>query len=155
MKFKSIQFSVAALAGAIVLSIVAALVLYAVYSGQRTQTLVQQRTQQQFETVIEQRLSALARTQVSEIQRGLEAPLAIARGLATGNAMLGMQGADGQPLMRVDREHLINQLKRTVEVNPSVLGAYLGWEPNALDHADGRYVGSHLVGIDSASGRFL
>ncbi|BCJ08869.1 methyl-accepting chemotaxis protein [Pseudomonas mosselii] len=155
MKFKSIQFSVAALAGAIVLSIVAALVLYAVYSGQRTQTLVQQRTQQQFETVIEQRLSALARTQVSEIQRGLEAPLAIARGLATGNAMLGMQGADGQPLMRIDREHLINQLKRTVEVNPSVLGAYLGWEPNALDHADGRYVGSHLVGIDSASGRFL
>ncbi|PYC24943.1 methyl-accepting chemotaxis protein [Pseudomonas mosselii] len=155
MKFKSIQFSVAALAGAIVLSIVAALVLYAVYSGQRTQTLVQQRTQQQFETVIEQRLSALARTQVSEIQRGLEAPLAIARGLATGNAMLGMQDADGQPLMRVDREHLINQLKRTVEVNPSVLGAYLGWEPNALDHADGRYVGSNLVGIDSASGRFL
>ncbi|MFT0866820.1 methyl-accepting chemotaxis protein [Pseudomonas sp. CAM1A] len=155
MKFKSIQFSVAALAGAIVLSIVAALVLYAVYSGQRTQALVQQRTQQQFENVIEQRLTALARTQVSEIQRGLEAPLAIARSLATGNAMLGMQAADGQPLMRVDREHLINQLKRTVEVNPSVLGAYLGWEPNALDHADARYVGSSLVGIDSANGRFL
>ncbi|WP_313652294.1 methyl-accepting chemotaxis protein, partial [Pseudomonas soli] len=155
MKFKSIQFSVAALAGAIVLSIVAALVLYAVYSGQRTQALVQQRTQQQFENVIEQRLTALARTQVSEIQRGLEAPLSIARGLATGNAMLGMQGSDGQALMRVDREHLINQLKRTVEVNPSVLGAYLGWEPNALDHADARYVGSSLVGIDSANGRFL
>ena len=155
MKFKSIQFSVAALAGAIVLSIVAALVLYAVYAGQRTQALVQQRTQQQFENVIEQRLAALARTQVSEIQRGLEAPLAIARGLATGNAMIGMQGADGQPLMRVDREHLINQLKRTVQANPSVLGAYLGWEPNALDHADARYVGSNLVGIDSATGRFL
>ncbi|MDF9618704.1 methyl-accepting chemotaxis protein [Pseudomonas entomophila] len=155
MKFKSIQFSVAALAGAIVLSIVAALVLYAVYSGERTQTLVQQRTQQQFESVIEQRLSALARTQVSEIQRGLEAPLSIARGLATGNAMIGMQGADGRPLMRVDREHLINQLKRTVEANPSVLGAYLGWEPNALDHDDARYVGSSMVGIDSASGRFL
>ncbi|QXH50758.1 methyl-accepting chemotaxis protein [Pseudomonas fakonensis] len=155
MKFKSIQFSVAALAGAVVLSIVAALVLYAVYSGQRTQALVQQRTQQQFEAVIEQRLSALARTQVSEIQRGLEAPLSIARSLATGNAMVGMQGADGRPLMQVDRQSLINQLKRTVEVNPSVLGAYLGWEPNALDHADARYVGSNLVGIDSASGRFL
>nr|WP_248918700.1 methyl-accepting chemotaxis protein [Pseudomonas entomophila] len=155
MKFKSIQFSVAALAGAIVLSIVAALVLYAVYSGERTQALVQQRTQQQFESVIEQRLSALARTQVSEIQRGLEAPLSIARGLATGNAMIGMQGADGRPLMRVEREHLINQLKRTVEANPSVLGAYLGWEPNALDHDDARYVGSSMVGIDSASGRFL
>ena len=56
MKFKSIQFSVAALAGAIVLSIVAALVLYAVYSGERTQSLVQERTRQQFENVIEQRL---------------------------------------------------------------------------------------------------
>ncbi|MCE1114769.1 methyl-accepting chemotaxis protein [Pseudomonas sp. NMI795_08] len=155
MKFKSIQFSVAALAGAIVLSIVAALVLYAVYSGQRTQALVEQRTQKQFESVIEQRLAALARTQVSEIQRGLEAPLSIARGLATSNAMLGMQAADGSPLMRVDREHLINQLKRTVEVNPTVLGAYLGWEPNALDHDDARYVGSKLAGIDSANGRFL
>ncbi|MDZ4020111.1 methyl-accepting chemotaxis protein [Pseudomonas sichuanensis] len=155
MKFKSIQFSVAALAGAIVLSIVAALVLYAVYSGQRTQALVEQRTQKQFESVIEQRLAALARTQVSEIQRGLEAPLAIARSLATSNAMLGMQAADGSPLMRVDREHLINQLKRTVEVNPTVLGAYLGWEPNALDHDDARYVGSKLTGIDSANGRFL
>ncbi len=37
MKFKSIQFSVAALAGAIVLSVVAALVLYALFSGARTQ----------------------------------------------------------------------------------------------------------------------
>nr|WP_194789909.1 methyl-accepting chemotaxis protein [Pseudomonas sp. UFMG81] len=155
MKFKSIQFSVAALAGAIVLSIVAALVLYAVFSGQRTQALVEQRTQKQFESVIEQRLAALARTQVSEIQRGLEAPLSIARSLATGNAMLGMQGADGRPLMKVDREHLINQLKRTVEVNPTVLGAYLGWEPNALDHDDARYVGSSLVGINGANGRFL
>ncbi|MCE6983431.1 methyl-accepting chemotaxis protein, partial [Pseudomonas frederiksbergensis] len=83
------------MAGAIVLSIVAALVLYAVYAGERTQELVQTRTQQQFEAVIEQRLTALARTQVSEIQRGLEAPLLIARGLATSNAMLGMQDSNG------------------------------------------------------------
>ncbi|WP_295481164.1 methyl-accepting chemotaxis protein [uncultured Pseudomonas sp.] len=136
MKFKSIQFSVAALAGAIVLSIVAALVLYAVYAGARTQALVQQRTQQQFEAVIEQRLSALARTQVSEIQRGLEAPLLISRSLATLNGLLGAQDADGNPLMQIDRAYLSNLLKRTVEDNPSVLGAYLGWEPNALDHAD-------------------
>ena len=44
MKFKSIQFSVAALAGAIVLSVVAALVLYALFSGARTQQMVQDRT---------------------------------------------------------------------------------------------------------------
>ena len=48
MKFKSIQFSVAALAGAIVLSVVAVLVLYALFAGARTQEMVQDRTQVQF-----------------------------------------------------------------------------------------------------------
>ena len=67
MKFKSIQLSVAALAGAIVLSIVAALVLYAVYSGAKTQELVETRTREQFDSVIEQRLTALAQTQASQI----------------------------------------------------------------------------------------
>ncbi|MDR3409590.1 MAG: hypothetical protein P4L87_01370, partial [Formivibrio sp.] len=68
MKFKSIQFSVAALAGAIVLSVVAALVLYALFSGARTQNMVQSQTQAQFEQIIEQRVSALAKNQVSQIQ---------------------------------------------------------------------------------------
>lgn len=40
MKFKSIQFSVAALAGASVLAVVVALVLYALFSGARTQALL-------------------------------------------------------------------------------------------------------------------
>ncbi|GGU63821.1 chemotaxis transducer [Pseudomonas laurentiana] len=155
MKFKSIQFSVAALAGAIVLSIVAALVLYAVFSGARTQALVQSRTQQQFETVIEQRLTALARNQVSQIQRGLEAPLLIARNLATSNAMLGMKDAAGKPLLNIEREQLIAMVKQTVANNPLILGSYLGWEPNALDHDDARFVGTSIIGIDSASGRFL
>ncbi|QBF25170.1 methyl-accepting chemotaxis protein [Pseudomonas tructae] len=155
MKFRSIQFSVAALAGAIVLSIVAALVLYAVYAGERTQELVQTRTQQQFEAVIEQRLTALARTQVSEIQRGLEAPLLIARGLASSNAMLGMQDASGNALLKIERQQLIALLKQTALTNPLILGAYLGWESNALDHDDARFVGTPVTGIDSASGRFL
>ncbi len=155
MKFRSIQFSVAALAGAIVLSIVAALVLYAVYSGQRTQELVQTRTQQQFEAVIEQRLSALARTQVSEIQRGLEAPLLIARGLATSNAMLGMKDASGIPLLKIEREQLIALLKQTAVTNPLILGTYLGWEADALDHDDSRFIGTSITGVDNATGRFL
>ena len=41
MKLKSIQFSVAALAGASVLSVVVVLVLYALFAGARTQELVQ------------------------------------------------------------------------------------------------------------------
>ena len=79
MKFKSIQFSVAALAGAIVLSVVAALVLYALFAGARTQDMVQARTQTQFEQIIEQRLSALAQTQATLIQRQSEGQRTLAR----------------------------------------------------------------------------
>jgi len=155
MKFKSIQFSVAALAGAIVLSVVAALVLYALFSGARTQEMVQQRTQAQFEQVIEQRLTSLAQTQVSQIQRELEAPLLIAGGLVRVNALLGTPGADGQPRLTVSREQLISLIKENVEKNPKILGTYIGWEKNALDHNDAAYIGTSVVGIDASNGRFL
>ncbi|ASV36773.1 chemotaxis protein [Pseudomonas sp. NS1(2017)] len=154
MKFKSIQFSVAALAGAIVLSVVAVLVLYALFAGARTQEMVQDRTQVQFEQIIEQRLTALAQTQATLIQRELEAPLVTAKSLATANALLGMKDAKGQPALQVGREQLINLLHETVVRNPKILGAYIGWEPNAIDHNDAAYVNSPIIGM-AADGRFL
>ena len=155
MKFKSIQFSVAALAGAIVLSVVAALVLYALFSGARTQDMVQERTQAQFEQVIEQRLTSLAQTQVSQIQRELEAPLLIAGGLVRVNTLIGTPGADGQPQLSLSREQLISLIKENVAKNPKILGTYIGWEKDALDHNDAAYVGTKVVGIDASNGRFL
>ncbi|MEX5610129.1 methyl-accepting chemotaxis protein [Pseudomonas protegens] len=155
MKFKSIQFSVAALAGAIVLSVVAALVLYALFSGARTQQMVQDRTQAQFEQVIEQRLSGLAQTQVSQIQRELEAPLLIAGGLVRVNALMGIQDSQGHAGLSLSREQLIALIKENVTQNPKILGAYIGWEPGAIDHDDAAYVGTSVVGIDAANGRFL
>ena len=155
MKFKSIQFSVAALAGAIVLSVVAALVLYALFSGARTQDMVQERTQAQFEQVIEQRLTSLAQTQVSQIQRELEAPLLIAGGLVRVNALIGTPGTDGQPSLSLSREQLIGLIKENVAKNPKILGTYIGWEKDALDHNDAAYVGTQVVGIDASNGRFL
>lgn len=155
MKFKSIQFSVAALAGAIVLSVVAALVLYALFSGARTQQMVQDRTQAQFEQVIEQRLSGLAQTQVSQIQRELEAPLLIAGGLVRVNALMGTQDSQGHAGLSLSREQLIALIKENVTQNPKILGAYIGWEPGAIDHDDAAYVGTSVVGIDAANGRFL
>ncbi|BCX70447.1 methyl-accepting chemotaxis protein [Pseudomonas sp. WPR_5_2] len=155
MKFKSIQFSVAALAGAIVLSVVAALVVYALFSGARTQDMVQERTQTQFEQVIEQRLTSLAQTQVSQIQRELEAPLLIAGGLVRVNALIGTPGTDGQPALSLSREQLIGLIKENVARNPKILGTYIGWEKDALDHNDSAYIGTKVVGIDASNGRFL
>ena len=154
MKFKSIQFSVAALAGAIVLSVVAALVLYALFAGDRTQRMVQERTQAQFEQVIEQRLSALVQTQATRIQRELEAPLLAAKSVATANALLVMKDAKGQQALQINREQMINLLRETMVRNPKFLGAYIGWEPNAIDHDDASYTNNSPTGT-RADGRYL
>ncbi|RMH85437.1 methyl-accepting chemotaxis protein [Pseudomonas sp. AOB-7] len=154
MKFKSIQFSVAFLAGASVLAVVVALVLYALFASARTQALMEQRTQALLEQVIEQRLAALARAQVSEIQRELEVPLQITADLARVNALLGMSDANGAPLLAVSREELANLVRETTAQNPKLLGSYIGWEANAFDASDDLYAGSRENGYDG-SGRFL
>jgi len=154
MKFKSIQFSVAALAGAIVLAVVGALVLYALFSGARTQELVQQRTKGLLEQMINERLVTLARAQVSQIQRELEMPLLITADLARVNAMLGTTDENGSPLLSVSREELSNLVRETTAQNPKLLGSYIGWEPNAFDASDDIYAGPKGNGYDG-SGRFL
>nr|WP_271410792.1 methyl-accepting chemotaxis protein [Pseudomonas sp. Q1-7] len=154
MKFRSIQFSIAALAGASVLAVVAALVLYALFSGARTQELVQQRTQALLEQVINERLVALAASQVSQIQRELELPLGIAKNMANLNSLLGETDGAGNPSLSLSREHLNNLVRQTTERNPKLNGSYIGWEPNAFDGADASYAGQKDNGYDG-SGRFL
>ena len=154
MKFRSIQFSIAALAGASVLAVVAALVLYALFSGARTQELVQQRTQALLEQVIEQRLVALASSQVSQIQRELELPLGIAKSMANLNGLLGETDETGSPRLTISREQLNNLVRQTTERNPKLNGSYIGWEPNAIDGLDASYAGQKGNGYDG-SGRFL
>ncbi|HCF3107464.1 TPA: methyl-accepting chemotaxis protein, partial [Pseudomonas aeruginosa] len=131
MKLKSIQFSVAALAGASVLSVVVVLVLYALFAGARTQELVQQRTQGLLEKVINERLVALARAQVSQIQRELEYPLTVVHGLANSTRLLGEPGADGMPQLNASRDEISALLRSTVQNNPKLLDTFMAWEPNA------------------------
>ncbi|MHB9797125.1 methyl-accepting chemotaxis protein [Pseudomonas sp. MT3] len=152
MKFKSIQFSVVALAGASVLAVVTALVLYALFAGARTQTLVQERTQALLEQVINERLEALARSQVSQIQRELEYPLTVAKGLANTNALMGKVDASGAPALGIGRAEMSSLLRQTVEQNPKLLDAFAGWEPDAFAGNDSEHAGQ--PGYD-ASGRFM
>ncbi|WXL26910.1 methyl-accepting chemotaxis protein [Ectopseudomonas mendocina] len=154
MKFRSIQFSVVLLAGASVLAVVVALVLYALFASNRTQNLVEQRTQTLLEHVLEQRLSALVLAQANNIQRELEMPLQITADLARVSAMLGETDANGSALINVSREELANLLHKTTEQNPKILGSYFGWEPNAFDGSDDLYAGEKGNGYDG-TGRFL
>lgn len=154
MKFKSIKFSVALLAGASVLAVVAALVLYALFAGSRSQALVEQRTHALLQQIIEQRLTTLVEGQASAIQRELDVPLQITADLARLNAMLGMTDSNGSPQLSISREELASLVHETTAQNPKLLGSYIGWEPNAFDASDDLYAGKKGDGYDG-TGRFL
>ena len=154
MKFKSIQFSVAALAGASVLVVVVALVLYALFAGSRTEALVQQRTQTLLEKVINERLIALANTQASKIQRELEYALTTARELASTNMLMAQTDASGAAQLNISREELSNLVRQALVRNPKLLDFYIGWEPGAFDGNDDLYKGQTDAGYDE-TGRFM
>ncbi|MDD0841920.1 methyl-accepting chemotaxis protein [Pseudomonas sp. Gutcm_11s] len=152
MRFKSIQLSVAFLAGASVLAVVVALVLYSLFSGARTQQTVREQTEGLLTHIIEDRLKTLAQAQVSQIQRELEYPLAVAGNIAQTNALMGETDASGSALFGISREELNNLLRNAVVKNPKLLDVYVGWEPNAFDQDDNLY--ANQPGYDD-SGRFM
>nr|WP_068829389.1 methyl-accepting chemotaxis protein [Pseudomonas sp. BMS12] len=153
MRFKSIQFSVVILAGASVLAVVVALVLYALFAGSKTQALVHERTQTLLEQVIDQRLIALADAQVGKLQRQFESPMTVAKSLATLNSQLGT-GADGAAPVSLSREELSNLISVYLQKNPALIDLYIGWEANAFDQDDDLYAGQEAAGYD-ATGRFM
>ena len=153
MRFKSIQFSVVVLAGASVLAVVVALVLYALFAGSRTQELVHERTQSLLEQVIDQRLIALAEAQVGKLQRQFEAPMTLSKSLATLNSQM-TPGADGAAKVSLSRDELSALISVYLDKNPELIDLYIGWEPNAFDQDDDLYAGQEANGYD-ATGRFM
>ncbi|MDG1580155.1 methyl-accepting chemotaxis protein [Pseudomonas sp. GOM6] len=153
MRFKSIQFSVVLLAGASILAVVIALVLYALFANTRTQALVQQRTQELLQNTINQRLQAMANAQVGELQRKFEQPMLLAQSIATLNSRIGQTLPDGT-VLGTSREELSALLGEYLKDNPDLIDLYIGWEANAFDQDDDLYAGQQDIGYD-ASGRFM
>ena len=153
MRFKSIQFSVVFLAGASIIAVVIALVLYALFANTRTQELVQQRTQVLLQDTINQRLQAMADAQVGELQRKFEQPMLLAKSIATLNSRIGQSLPDGT-VLGTSREELSALLGEYLKDNPDLIDLYIGWEANAFDQDDDLYAGQQDTGYD-ASGRFM
>jgi len=139
--FKSIQTSFAIFAGAGIFAVAAALLLYVMWSGTQTQQMVESRTRTLIESMVEQRVSALAQHQVSRIQAQLQLPLLIATDVARVNALSGKTGEDGMPMANLTREELINLGRETLEQNPMLNSLYMAWEPNGVDANDVMYGG--------------
>ena len=154
MKFKSIQTTVAALAGAIVLAVVVALVVYAMYTGNRTQAMVKEQTQAILEKVINERLITLAKAQSNAIQRELEYAMTVAIDMAD-LAALATPSSPGTPAtINTDRAALAATVKHFLENNPKLIDAYMAWEPDALDGSDALFAGQKETGSDD-NGRFM
>jgi len=139
--FRSIQTAFAALAGACTLAVIAALLLYAMVSGMRSQALVEDRTRTLIDGMVEQRVTALAQAQVSRIQAQLQAPLQIATGLARVHTLTGLSDDEGMPMANLTREELINLARQTLTENPNLTSTYIAWEPNGVDANDLMYRG--------------
>ncbi len=149
--FRSIQTAFAALAGACTLIVIAALLLYALASGVRSQALVEERTRALIDGMVEQRVTALAQAQVNRIQAQLQAPLQIATSLARVHTLTALTGDDGMPMANLRREELINLARQTLIENPNLTSTYIAWEPNGVDANDLMYRGDEPGMLD---GRF-
>ncbi len=149
--FRSIQTAFAALAGACTLTVIAALLLYALVSGVRSQALVEERTRALIDGMVEQRVTALAQAQVNRIQAQLQAPLQIATSLARVHTLTALTGDDGMPMANLRREELINLARQTLIENPDLTSTYIAWEPNGVDANDLMYRGDEPGMLD---GRF-
>ncbi|WP_120995867.1 HAMP domain-containing protein [Stutzerimonas urumqiensis] len=137
--FRSIQTAFAALAGASILAVIGALLVYVLVSGARTQDMVASNTRTLIEDMVEQRVTNLARYQASQIRAQLQTPLLVTTELARVHRLTGMVDAEGMPMANLTREELINLGRATLIDNPVLTSMYFAWEPNAIDANDIMY----------------
>ncbi len=153
MKFRSIQLSVAALAGACLFVAVGAMTLYALLAFERNQTLVAERTEQLLERHVRERLEAVASSEMLRIRQQLEQPLVVNEQLA----LLNRQAADvrdGLPQLMVSRDEMLRYVRQVLEERTDLLAAYVAWEPGAFDGLDSFYANTGLPG-HSEAGQFI
>ena len=154
MKFKSIQFAIATLAGACLFVAVGIMTLYSLYAAERSQAFVQSNSQALLERQVERRLTQLAVSESERLRRRLEYPFVVAQQLAQLNEMLDELQDDGLPSLMMSREEMNRVVRKTLEENPELLSVYVGWEPNAFDDLDQYFEGVETDGYDG-TGRFM
>ncbi|MFC3286176.1 methyl-accepting chemotaxis protein [Litchfieldella rifensis] len=151
-RFRSLRLLVVTLAGACILAVAAALVIYSLISTSRTQDVVAAHTRSLLENTIDERLASLAEAQASRIRNELDRALTLASQLAHTNALMGSKDENGRTRLRLSRHELSNLIRNTVVENPALLDAYIAWEPNAFDADD--LFANRTTGFADGSGRF-
>lgn len=143
----SIQWKITLLAGLCLLAIVALLVATSLTQAQRSAALVSQANSEMLDHSARLRLQALAETQTLRIQRYFMDAYQYANGFTRLVQVLKAHG--GSDL----RAELTRQARASLAGNPDLIGLYVVFQPNALDHQDSQFVAQEAVGSND-SGRF-
>ncbi|KAF1307217.1 chemotaxis protein [Pseudomonas sp. SG-MS2] len=143
----SIQWKITLLAGLCLLAIVALLVATSLTQAQRSAALVSQANSEMLDHSARLRLQALAETQTLRIQRYFMDAYQYANGFTRLVQVLKAHG--GSDL----RAELTHQARTSLAGNPDLIGLYVVFQPNALDHQDSQFVAQEAVGSND-SGRF-
>ena len=150
MNSRSIRTSITLLAGACILAVVAALIAYTLFAGQRTRALVDSHTEALAATAAEARLTAEAEAVGNQLQRQLDVPLQLASQLAQLNVAMA---SPGDQQVELDRQSLVRLLGQSLKRQSGLLSLYTVWEPDAIDGQDDRHRGDAAAGYDER-GRF-
>lgn len=145
MKSKSIQRSITLLTGLVVILAIASLLVFVLFSNHRTQQIIKETMSAEMRENAKTHLLSQAREQVAIIKQQLGLAVNVTGQLADLSAAIGAGRSD-------QRSSLIELLRLTMENNPGLVSAFIGWEPGGLDGADAQHKGA--VG-HSADGRFL
>ncbi|KHL72788.1 chemotaxis protein [Pseudomonas putida] len=143
----SIQWKITLLAGLCLLAIVALLVATSLTQAQRSADLVSQANSEMLDHSARLRLQAHGETQTLRIQRYFMDAYQYANGFARLVQVLKAHGASDL------RAELTRQARISLAGNPDVIGLYVVFQPNALDHQDSQFVAQEAVGSND-SGRF-
>ena len=153
MKFKSIQISIAALAGACLFVAVGGMTLYALYAFERSHGIVTERSEQMLEQRVQDQLIATATAEALRIRQQLGQPFAVNEQLASLNRQMA-DVQDGLPRIMLSREEMLRYVEQVLIDQPELLAAYVAWEPGTFDGLDQLYEGTGLPG-HSQSGQFI
>ncbi|MCI0914047.1 methyl-accepting chemotaxis protein [Pseudomonas putida] len=143
----SIQWKITLLAGLCLLAIVALLVATSLTQAQRSAALVSQANSEMLDHSARLRLQAQGETQTLRIQRYFMDAYQYANGFARLVQVLKAHGASDL------RAELTRQARTALAGNPDVIGLYVVFQPNGLDHQDSQFVAQDAVGSND-SGRF-
>ncbi|CAD5109407.1 methyl-accepting chemotaxis protein [Zestomonas carbonaria] len=149
----SIQWKISLLAGLCLLAIVTLLVAASLYQSKRSAELVKASSSQMLEEAARQRMQARGETQALRIQRYFMDAYQYGKGFSRQVLFLREQ-AEKRFLDAYDlREDLTRQVRTALEANPSLLGLYVVFEPNALDGKDELFADQGELGSND-KGRF-